>query len=62
MPPKSAEKISPAEAKSSDTTKATANRDRDLEAAISTITKAYGDGSILRLGAAHAAKKIDVIP
>src|SRR4030095_4220826 len=35
---------------------------RDLEAAISTITKAYGDGSIMRLGAAQALRKIEVIP
>ena len=62
MPPKKDEKNSPAEAKTSDVAKATATRDRELEAAISSITKAYGDGSILRLGAAHATKKIDVIP
>ncbi len=41
--------------------RATAARDRDLEAAISSITKAYGDGSIMRLGDAHKVK-IDVIP
>ncbi len=62
MPPKTAEKNFSPDAKSSEATKATATRDRELEAAISSITKAYGDGSILRLGAAHAAKKIDVIP
>ena len=63
MPPKTTEKnTSAAEAKSSEVAKATATRDRELEAAISSITKAYGDGSILRLGAARAAKKIDVIP
>src|SRR5258708_24403595 len=37
-------------------------RQRDLDAAISSIHKAYGDGSIMRLGEAHAAIKIDVIP
>jgi recombination protein RecA len=37
-------------------------RQRDLEAAISSITKAYGDGSIMRLGAAQALRKIEVIP
>ena len=37
-------------------------RDRDLEAAISSITKAYGDGSIMRLGSARALRKIEVIP
>ncbi len=39
-----------------------AMRERDLEAAISSITKAYGDGSIMRLGAAQAQRKIEVIP
>ncbi len=42
--------------------KAAATRERELEAAISSITKAYGDGSIMRLGAARALRKIDVIP
>ena len=42
--------------------KAAATRARELEAAISTITKNYGDGAIMRLGEAHALKKIDVIP
>lgn len=37
-------------------------RDRDLEAAISTIHKAYGDGSIMRLGEATAKAGIEVIP
>src|SRR5581483_12002827 len=37
-------------------------RQRDLDAAISTIHKTYGDGSIMRLGEAHAAKSIEVIP
>ncbi|MGB9603786.1 MAG: recombinase RecA [Limisphaerales bacterium] len=37
-------------------------RTRDLEAAISTIHKTYGDGSIMRLGDVQAQKKIDVIP
>ena len=37
-------------------------RDRDLEAAISTITKTYGDGSIMRLGEATAKAGIEVIP
>ena len=43
-------------------TKATATRARELDAAISSITKAYGDGAIMRLGDAHALKKIEVIP
>lgn len=42
--------------------KAAVNRSRELEAAISTITKSYGDGAIMRLGEAHALKKIEVIP
>jgi recombination protein RecA len=33
-----------------------------LDAAISSITKAYGEGSIMRLGDARAQMKIDVIP
>src|SRR6058998_1266056 len=37
-------------------------RQRDLDAAISSITKAYGEGSIMRLGDARALRKIDVIP
>lgn len=36
-------------------------KNRDLEAAISSITKTYGEGSIMRLGATHAVK-IGVIP
>ena len=31
-------------------TKASATRARELDAAISSITKAYGDGAIMRLG------------
>lgn len=37
-------------------------RSRDLEAAVSTIIKAYGEGSIMRLGEAQARVGIDVIP
>ena len=39
-----------------------ATRQRDLDAAISSITKAYGDGSIMRLGDARALRQIEVIP
>jgi recombination protein RecA len=53
---KSASEDQPAEG-----SKVSATRQRDLEAAISSITKAYGDGSIMRLGDAHVVK-IDVIP
>jgi recombination protein RecA len=58
MPPK-AEKLvetKPAE------TRIPATRQRDLDAAISSITKTYGDGSIMRLGDARAKVSIDVIP
>ncbi|HOA60126.1 MAG: recombinase RecA [Verrucomicrobia bacterium] len=60
MPPKTTEKT--AEKPSPDAAKAVATRQRDLDAAISTITKAYGEGSIMRLGDARAQVKIDVIP
>ena len=67
MPPKTekAEKAPAAEAKTASVSnrdpKATATRDRELEAAISNITKTYGDGSIMRLGD-NFQLKIDVIP
>jgi recombination protein RecA len=48
--------------KSAADTKAAATRERELESAISSITKAYGDGAIMRLGDARAQVKIDVIP
>jgi recombination protein RecA len=62
MPPKTAEKPSAAESKNAEAAKASAARQRDLEAAISTITKTYGDGSIMRLGDARALRRIEVIP
>ena len=66
MPPKiaekTAEKSSVADAKTAEAAKALAARQRDLEAALSSITKAYGDGSIMRLGDARALKQISVIP
>jgi len=60
MPPKNTEKstVDP----KADTAKATATRQRDLDAAITSITKAFGEGSIMRLGDARAQVKIDVIP
>src|SRR5437660_12212811 len=65
MPPKTAEKTAEKaaalEAKSAEAAKISAVRQRDLDAAISSITKAYGDGSIMRLGDAHQVK-IEVIP
>ena len=62
MPPKTAEK--PVETKSTDAKPdpKIATRQRELDAAISAITKAYGDGSIMRLGDARAQVRIDVIP
>jgi recombination protein RecA len=72
MPPKTAEKpekIVP-EAKDKATEAKTAaeapklnpTRQRDLDAAISSITKTYGEGSIMRLGDARALRQIEVIP
>jgi recombination protein RecA len=58
MPPKSEKsaETKPVESKMSPT------RQRDLDAAISSITKAYGDGSIMRLGDARAKVGIEFIP
>ncbi|HPU55195.1 MAG TPA: DNA recombination/repair protein RecA, partial [Verrucomicrobiota bacterium] len=61
MPPKTAEKPA-ADSKNSENTKLAAARRRDLDAAISTITKTYGEGSIMRLGDAQALRQIEVIP
>jgi len=61
MPPKASEKPA-AETKSTESAKAAAARSRDLDAAISSITKAYGEGSIMRLGEARALSRIEVIP
>jgi len=61
MPPKTIEKPA-ADSKPAETSRMTAARQRELEVAISTITKAYGEGSIMRLGDARAQIKIDVIP
>ena len=55
MPAKAADKAAPEP-------KAAASRSRELDAAIATITKSYGEGSIMRLGDARAQVKIDVIP
>lgn len=69
MPPKTAEKPEKnekteraPETKAAEASKVSPTRQRDLDAAISSITKAYGEGSIMRLGAAQALRKIDVIP
>lgn len=73
MPPKSTEKVSnekpseksadkaAVETRAAEVSKMSAARQRDLDNAISTITKTYGEGSIMRLGDAHQVK-IDVIP
>jgi len=55
MPPKAADK-------SAVETKTAASRTRELDAAIASITKSYGEGSIMRLGDARAQVKIEVIP
>jgi recombination protein RecA len=66
MPPKTTEKTEKAEKtpaqdnRAAENAKAAASRMRDLEAAISSITKNYGEGSIMRLGDAHKVK-IEVI-
>jgi recombination protein RecA len=71
MPAKNAEKAvekneknadKAADTKAAEAAKLAAARERDLEAAISSITKAYGDGSIMRLGDARALRRIEVIP
>ncbi|MEY2428991.1 MAG: recombination protein RecA, partial [Verrucomicrobiota bacterium] len=66
MPPKIAEKNNDkpaaADTRTAEAAKVSATRQRDLDAALSSITKAYGDGSIMRLGAARALKQIEVIP
>jgi recombination protein RecA len=60
---KTAEKPLPTDtSKASDNSKISAARQRELDAAISVITKTYGDGSIMRLGDSRALKQIEVIP
>jgi recombination protein RecA len=63
MPPKTNEKSAEKSAdKSTELAKVSAQRQRDLEAAISSITKQFGDGAIMRLGDASTRVKIGVIP
>ena len=65
MPPKpekTLEKAALADKAAAEATRIAATRARDLETAISTITKAFGDGSIMRLGSAQALRRIEVIP
>src|SRR6185295_19397949 len=60
MPPKAAEKLP--DPKEKEAIKIPPARQRELDAAISSITKAYGEGSIMRLGSAQALRRIEVIP
>ncbi len=60
MAAKSAEKT--ASETKTETAKANSSRTRELDAAIASITKTYGDGSIMRLGDAQSKVKIGVIP
>jgi recombination protein RecA len=62
MPPRSSSKAPATEKAETDASKVAAVRQRDLDHAISSITKAYGEGSIMRLGDARAQVKIEVIP
>ena len=65
MPPKPEAKVieTKADSKAADAAKAaSATKQRDLDAAISTITKSYGEGAIMRLGVATALRQIEVIP
>ena len=65
MPPKTEKSTTAVETKNAEKAneaKISAARQRDLDAAISTITKAYGDGSIMRLGDARSKVGIAFIP
>ena len=65
MPPKTSEKNVEKAAEKAvavEPSQLTPQKQRDLEAAISSITKAFGDGAIMRLGAASLRNKIEVIP
>jgi recombination protein RecA len=59
---KSPDKVSEKAVAATEAGKLSAARQRELDAAISSITKQYGDGSIMRLGDASAHVKIGVIP
>lgn len=58
---KTADSKAPAVA-DAESSRLSAAKSRDLEAAISTITKSFGDGAIMRLGSAGALRQIEVIP
>ena len=51
-----------AETRTAESPRLSPARQRDLDAAIATITKTYGEGSIMRLGDERAKVKIEVIP
>ncbi|MEI7730627.1 MAG: recombinase RecA [Verrucomicrobiota bacterium] len=59
---KTAEKTPAADTKAAEAKALSATRQRDLDAAISTIHKSFGDGAIMRMGDARALVKIEVIP
>ena len=59
---KTAEKAAAADPKVAEAAKVAATRQRELDSAISTIQKTYGEGSIMRLGQARALTQIEVIP
>ncbi|MBI3875124.1 MAG: hypothetical protein HY300_04020, partial [Verrucomicrobia bacterium] len=63
MPPKTADKSveKSADTKAAEASKIAATRARELDAAISTITKSYGECAIMRLGDAQAQRKMEVI-
>src|SRR6059036_2332208 len=61
MPPKVIEKPA-GDTKTAEANRISATRHRELDAAISTITKTYGEGSIMKLGATEAPPDVPVIP
>src|SRR5437879_13424125 len=61
MPAKTMEKPA-VEAKSAEAARVSVTRQRELDAARSSITKADGEGSNMRLGDARAQTRIDEIP
>ena len=72
MPPKAAEKAAEkitekppernGDAKAADAAKASATRLRELDAAISSITKTYGEGSITRRGSGFGCRWLAARP
>ena len=62
MPPKTTDKLAVADKATSEAARLSAARSRDLEEAISSIQKSFGEGSIMRLGDARANRHIEVIP